>query len=122
MLRARDSWWWQGRITLTAPTARPSRPWASGVRRVLLAADLNREASWPSAKVMRRLAVPGADESHSSELLRTCCLNDGFSHAYDRVIANFGASVQSQLLNDPAPSWAIGEFHKGIAARLKLEG
>lgn len=51
-----------------------------------------------------------------------CCFSDGFQWQGDRVVANFGSVTSSEVLFDPAPSWAAGpksEFHKGMRAMLE---
>lgn len=104
---------------------------ASGSSKTLLIADTNilkPEATCPagnlcesSTQIFEALAVPGASAAVSTDLLKTCCLNDpGFSFTFDRIIANFGTSMATQLHDDPAPSWAIGAFHKAISGRLHV--
>jgi hypothetical protein len=61
-------------------------------------------------------------EPPGAPLFKGCCYSDGFSWEGDRIIANFGSVVSSQVLFDPAPAWAAfsgSEFHKGV--RLVLD-
>jgi len=99
---------------------------ATGVEQVIFAADVNLEWWTSSASIMERLGVSSATGSRgflSTELLHTCCKNDGFQHTYDRVITNFGESMKTSLLHDPLPwfaqtgTWA---FHKGIVGEILL--
>jgi len=59
-------------------------------------------------------------EPPSSTLFKGCCLGDNFSWQGDRIIANFGTVLSSKVLFDPAPEWAVGEFHKGVELKLRV--
>jgi len=106
---------------------------STGVDATLLIADtnINRPSAWPlcpaslcasSADLMKALGVARAAEVLATDLLKTCCLNPpyGFAFEFDRVIANFGTAMTTELHDDPAPGWAVGAFHKGVTARLTV--
>jgi len=58
----------------------------------------------------------------SSELKSSCCNSwVGFQFPFDRIIANFGLSMNTTMLDDPAPVWAASEFHKAILGRLRVK-
>lgn len=69
----------------------------------------------------------GPQATIGTELKPSCCYDDGFqpTGAFDRIIANFGASMDTTVLFDPLPVWARekkdgneGAFHKGIHGSL----
>ena len=59
------------------------------------------------------------DQLQSTALLESCCL-PSFVFTFDRVIASTGAGMDTKMLFDPAPAWAVGEFHKAIVGRLSF--
>lgn len=104
---------------------------ATGIDSVLLIADtnVNRPHAWPlcpaslcrsNVDLLRALKVPRADGTLGTDLLKTCCRNPpyGFAFEFDRIIANFGSAMSTELYDDPAPNWTVGAFHKGIIGRL----
>lgn len=104
---------------------------ASGVESTLLIADtnINRPGAFPvcprslcssSVEIFQGLDIVRADQAVSTVLEKTCCLNPpyGFAFEFDRIIANFGTSMTTELHDDPTPSWAVGAFHKSITGRL----
>jgi len=109
---------------------------ATGVDAVVLIADTNINSPhhmWclgdiqhnhckSSTDIFKTIGVPHADKSITTALLKTCCRNPPFGYAFefDRVIANFGTSMATQLHDDPAPTWAAGKFHKGISGRFMV--
>jgi len=95
----------------------------TGIDKVIFAADVNQEQYVSSTSIMQRMGVPNAASSVSTELLPSCCKNDGFSHTYDRVIANFGAAMGTTMLMDPLPEFAstgTWAFHKGMLGKLQV--
>ena len=52
------------------------------------------------------------DQLQSTALLESCCLDTppGFVFTFDRVIASTGAGMDTTMLFDPAPAWAVGEL------------
>mmetsp|Transcript_121302 Transcript_121302/g.388552 ORF Transcript_121302/g.388552 Transcript_121302/m.388552 type:complete len:253 (-) Transcript_121302:200-958(-) len=68
---------------------------AAGVDDILLIADTNLDASVNGTNkgLMQMLEVPMAAHIVGTAAVNTCCLNDGFSYASDRVIANFGQAM-----------------------------
>ena len=42
----------------------------------------------------------------------------GFTFAFDRISANFGSSMETSILYETPPPWAMGAFHKGVLATL----
>lgn len=102
---------------------------SSGVDKVLLIADTNVQApgdyggpdfALSSKSLFRKLGVPHWRWTQSTALLDSCCLNDGFTHQFDRVIANFGKQMMTEMIFDPHPAWAVGEFHKAVIGFLQL--
>jgi len=90
---------------------------ATGVTAIVLAADTNMDRHLPygsSGGLMKLLGVPAVEHIVSTDLLKTCCLNDGFHFTFDRVIANFGMDMNTSMLFDPTPAWAFGEFHRAV--------
>merc|ERR1711998_164095 len=62
-------------------------------------------------------------EPPATPLYYGCCYSDDFQWQGDRIIANIGDVSSSEVLFDPAPSWAASdtsEFHKGVRATLQL--
>lgn len=95
----------------------------SGVQDIIFAADVNLESWTTSASIMERIGVPDGGGVVSTELVKSCCKNDGFTHTYDRVMANFGASMETTLLHDPLPQFArrgIWQFHKGVIGTVLI--
>jgi hypothetical protein len=106
----------------------------TGVTATLLIADTNMDAPspwwWPRKSGMSGadiMTAIGAIDGHgtgsvkSTDLLDTCCLNfPGFWFKADRVIANFGASMSTELYDKHTPHYATGEFHKAIRGTLTL--
>ena len=79
-----------------------------------------------NGELMADMALWGHNDTRGeppgAPLFKGCCYSDGFSWQGDRIIANFGKVVSSQVLFDPAPAWAAfngSEFHKGV--RLVLD-
>jgi len=91
---------------------------ATGVEHTILIADTNVDASTSTRTLMSRIGVPWASRSVDSDLHRTCCLNDGFTYTFDRISANFGSSLETSILYETPPAWAMGAFHKGVLATL----
>jgi len=89
---------------------------------VIFAADTNLDFADSSAEIMHHLGVPG--DIIGSTPAHTCCYNDGYSYASDRVATNIPGSVDLELfLYDPTPSWAKLEgagHHKPVLARFNL--
>jgi len=106
------------------------------IERVLLMADTNEGTSVKSEQLMEHLLGSRGGEIVSSSLERTCCWDNDFAWwgVFDRIIANFGAEMQTEVLFDPLPSWAKeiqnesdpgskrGAFHKAIKVSLLMEG
>lgn len=89
---------------------------------VVLLADTNAAAGdLTSVQVAGALELADASGLKSTELLKSCCLNSGFPFEYGRIIATHAVSIDTEMLFDPAPQWAIGEFHKAILGTLRLE-
>jgi len=96
---------------------------------VVLIADTNEFRSTSSAEIGDYLGFPGS-ERQSTSLERTCCVDNNFQPdtTFDRVIANFGASMKTDvLMNDPLPSWVrqtrggqTGAFHKPLLGTLTV--
>lgn len=59
----------------------------------------------------------------STELQPSCCSNNwvGFKFPFDRIIANFGLSMKTTLLDDPDPVWVSREFHKAVFGVLSVD-
>jgi len=99
---------------------------AVGAEHLLLIADTNLNATnrgglnGSSDSLFRSLGVPELGPVMSTDLIRSCCLDDGFHFTFDRVIANFGSEMSTRLLFDPTPEWAVGEFHKAVVGSLTL--
>lgn len=94
---------------------------ATGVESVILLADTNEFRYVKSDHLLKDISCPGAYAT-SSDLMRTCCFNDGFAfmHTYDRIVANFGSITDTVMFLDDLPDWArTGEMHKPILATLK---
>jgi len=105
--------------------------YATGVNSTLLVADtnINRPNAWPlcpeslcrsSVDIFKAIGVAQTQHIISTDLVKSCCLNPpyGFSFEFDRIITNFGTSMTTELQDDPAPSWAVGAFHKALIGRL----
>jgi len=82
--------------------------------------DIHHHYCKSSKDISKALELPHSDKTVSTELLKTCCRNPPFGYAFefDRVIANFGTAMTTELHDDPSPTWATGAFHKGISGRL----
>jgi len=107
---------------------------SAGTTNIFFMGDVNEPISKSSDDVMSDLEkaanIDNSNTVESTELLVTCCMDNQFMPAsgddqrtYDRVIANFGISMDTTLLFDPAPTWAEGsgsELHKGIVGSLAL--
>merc|ERR1712048_1157380 len=107
---------------------------SAGTTNIFFMGDVNEPISKSSDDVMSDLEkaanIDNSNTVESTELLVTCCMDNQFMPAsgddqrtYDRVIANFGISMDTTLLFDPAPTWAKGpgsELHKGIVGSLAL--
>jgi len=105
---------------------------STGIRATLLIADtnINQPGAFPScpasfcktsADIMKAIGVAQENDTVvSTDLLKTCCENPPwrYAFAFDRVIANFGTGMSTQLHDDPAPSWAVGAFHKAVTGQL----
>merc|ERR1711957_938425 len=103
-------------MSAAVQSAFSSKPASLGV---ILAADTNRPAGVPTAHIMSESM--GMNSRVSSQLFPTCCNNDGFVNAYDRVAATFGVSMQTEMLFHPQPSWGKGgEFHKAVLVTLQV--
>eukprot|EP00927_Polykrikos_kofoidii_P057949 TRINITY_DN521_c0_g1_i3.p1 TRINITY_DN521_c0_g1~~TRINITY_DN521_c0_g1_i3.p1 ORF type:complete len:307 (-),score=35.10 TRINITY_DN521_c0_g1_i3:82-1002(-) len=106
----------------------------TGVTATLLIADTNMNAPspkwWPwksgtsNADIMKAIGASdgeGTGSVKSTDLLDTCCLNfPGFWFKFDRIIANFGTSMSTELYDKHTPHYATGEFHKAIRGTLTL--
>eukprot|EP00931_Biecheleriopsis_adriatica_P002698 TRINITY_DN10374_c3_g1_i2.p1 TRINITY_DN10374_c3_g1~~TRINITY_DN10374_c3_g1_i2.p1 ORF type:complete len:467 (+),score=82.70 TRINITY_DN10374_c3_g1_i2:23-1423(+) len=99
----------------------------TGIDKVVLLADTNESPSVSSSRLMSFLGIPG--ETVSTSLQPTCCFDNSFPSwgTFDRIIANFGLQMQTQVLHDPLPTWAHevqlassrrGAFHKAIKGVL----
>jgi len=108
---------------------------ATDVQKVVLIADTNEWTSVSSESLMSYLGAPG-DTVVSSSLERTCCFDNDFAAwgAFDRIVANFGAEMETEVLFDPLPLWAHevknvsdpasrrGAFHKAVRCVLLMTG
>mmetsp|Transcript_139396 Transcript_139396/g.347579 ORF Transcript_139396/g.347579 Transcript_139396/m.347579 type:complete len:297 (-) Transcript_139396:116-1006(-) len=91
---------------------------ATDTKAVVFMADTNEEASVTSADVALEVGMPKGSLV-ASELLNSCCLDISYIRPFDRILANFGSSMQTQLLFDQGiPEWAHGQFHKPVAVKL----
>eukprot|EP00406_Dinophysis_acuminata_P081787 CAMPEP_0179247130 /NCGR_PEP_ID=MMETSP0797-20121207/19449_1 /TAXON_ID=47934 /ORGANISM="Dinophysis acuminata, Strain DAEP01" /LENGTH=318 /DNA_ID=CAMNT_0020954737 /DNA_START=56 /DNA_END=1012 /DNA_ORIENTATION=+ len=92
---------------------------SSGVQKVLMLADTNRERSISSDRIMRTI-YPETASVVSAEALTTCCF-PRFQHAYDRIIAaNFPGGTGFIHTSLPfgfhnAPAWSAFNMHDPIA-------
>lgn len=107
----------------------------TAVKKVVLIADTNEWRSVSSSRIMKYLEVP-AGPIVSTSLETTCCFDNDFASwgAFDRIIANFGAEMVTEVLFDPLPAWAQefqnvsdpssrkGAFHKAVKGTLIIEG
>jgi len=90
---------------------------------IVFAADTNLDFSDSNDDIMRYLGVPG--DIVGSTPSHTCCYNDGYQYAPDRVATNMQGHVSLELfLNDPTPAWAKIEgagFHKPVFTRFSFD-
>jgi len=109
---------------------------SAGTTNIFFMGDLNQPHSRSSDEVLKDLEnkanIDNSKTVESTDLLVTCCMDSHFtpttgsdSRTYDRVIANFGSSMATELLFDPAPAWAEGtvtvsKFHKAIVGSLTI--
>jgi len=88
----------------------------------LLMADTNTnetDAHCSSKELMTRLG--GEPElTVSTDPVNTCCLNNGFTSTFDRIVATFPMKFTTQVLFQPTPRWAAGEFHRAIIGTLHM--
>jgi hypothetical protein len=107
-----------------------------GTTNIFFMGDVNQPHSKSSDEVLsdleKKAEIDNSKTVESSDLLVTCCMDSKFtptsgddSRTYDRVIANFGKSMATKLLFNPAPTWAEGtatvsKFHKAIVGSLTL--
>lgn len=94
----------------------------SGADRFMLIADTNVPNSRPNHILMDMLGVRGIGRIPSTALHKTCCLNDGYQYAFDRILVNFGEAMSTTVLFEPVPAWvpAGSAFHKALLGRLDL--
>ena len=73
-----------------------------------------------SAEIVRLLDLnTNTKNLQSTALLKSCCLDPpGFVFEFDRVIATAGTGMDTKMLFDPTPEWAVGAFHKAILGTL----
>lgn len=109
---------------------------SAGTTNIFFMGDVNQPHSRSNEEVLsdleKKANIDNSKSVESTELLVTCCMDSKFtptsgddSRTYDRVIANFGNSMETKLLFDPAPAWAegtvtISKFHKAIVGSLTL--
>jgi len=96
---------------------------ATRAQDVILIADTNVDASTTTRALMYHLAVPRSESTVSSELQRTCCLNDNFTYTFDRISANFGTEMLTTVVFEDLPSWVVprSAFHKGVLVSLYVD-
>jgi len=102
---------------------------AGGDERVILVADTNENENTPSHGIMGQL-LNLRSPVISTSLEHTCCFDIDFKErGFDRVVANFGVGMDTEVLFDPVPAWAHevkdgearrGAFHKAILGTLAL--
>lgn len=109
--------WMNNEMSAAVQSAFSSNPASLGV---ILAADTNRPAGVSTAQIMSE-SMGISSRIVASQLFPTCCNNDGFVNHYDRVAATFGVGMQTEMLFNPQPWWAIeGEFHKALLVTLQV--
>merc|ERR1712113_66957 len=90
---------------------------------IVFAADTNLDFSNSNDDIMHYLGVPG--DIAGSTPSHTCCYNDGYQYAPDRVATNMQGNVSLELfLNDPTPAWAKIEgagFQKPVFTRFSFD-
>jgi len=95
---------------------------SAGTSNVLFMADTNTNRG--HGDVLSTLGVNG--DALGTDRHRTCCNTAGgwgYVFYFDRVVANFGTAMSTNLVFSPVPDWANqpdNEFHKGIIGDLYL--
>lgn len=88
---------------------------------VVFAADTNLDFTDSTDDILQYLGVP--KQITGSTPAKTCCYNDGYQYAPDRVATNLPSVVgMEKYLHDPTPSWAEipnAGFHKPVFALFK---
>lgn len=123
------------RIGTTLPKSIQAVSSTTGIDSIMLIADTNinrpHPSWWPgtcppaycrtSAEIFEALGLQ-ANATISTDLVTSCCANPPyyFLFEFDRVIANFGTGITTQLHDDPTPSWVVGAFHKAVTGRLTV--
>eukprot|EP00404_Azadinium_spinosum_P038760 CAMPEP_0180654462 /NCGR_PEP_ID=MMETSP1037_2-20121125/54707_1 /TAXON_ID=632150 /ORGANISM="Azadinium spinosum, Strain 3D9" /LENGTH=195 /DNA_ID=CAMNT_0022680731 /DNA_START=63 /DNA_END=647 /DNA_ORIENTATION=+ len=92
---------------------------ATGENNVVFMADTNLDES--SYLIAKEIGIPRAHQSIVIQKYKSCCLNDGFKHRYDRIFTNFGVAMETLSLDMEVPDWAIGEYHKAIVGVTLLD-
>eukprot|EP00429_Kryptoperidinium_foliaceum_P076466 CAMPEP_0176209726 /NCGR_PEP_ID=MMETSP0121_2-20121125/13779_1 /TAXON_ID=160619 /ORGANISM="Kryptoperidinium foliaceum, Strain CCMP 1326" /LENGTH=325 /DNA_ID=CAMNT_0017548741 /DNA_START=1 /DNA_END=975 /DNA_ORIENTATION=+ len=102
----------------------------TSTRRVIIIADTNEFSHTSNYDIMEYLKVPEGPIVGTA-LRATCCYDNDFAGwtTFDRIIANFGAVMETTVLFDPVPDWGKeakngtkGAFHKGVHAWFYLDG
>lgn len=99
---------------------------AAGTSNVLFMADTNTNSGSGAVFAQLGVAADSLGEVRSTDLHRTCCNTArgwGFVFYFDRVVANFGKVMHTNLLFSPLPEWAKqdeNEFHKGVIGDLYI--
>lgn len=94
-----------------------------GIDNVILIADTNHPEEGPSNdEILEDIGAPFTGQVMSTRPFRSCCYPEFSINGYDRIIANFGASMQDfhPLSKGDVLKWGQRNMHLPVLGTLRL--